>query len=233
MDEDLFALNVFSVVNLTRVVLPHMLQRWECVWCLLSSNNVSMCSKKWIFLILPPIATVSFSHAGAPFASFSSFYFRGSGCIALMSSSAGKAGVPFSGTYTGSKHGMPVLHGTMVLRLKTQQQLVNHCSKHDSTWTPLTYFLIMFSVAWILWVSPDGEDGHWHLSLYALPWTHVFKVTKLFAFPRMKPNSMCTFLLIWCFFFQFARGGRHRNPRSKFWWINESHWQKDDCWEVV
>ena len=28
MDEDLFALNVFSVVNLTRVVLPHMLQRW-------------------------------------------------------------------------------------------------------------------------------------------------------------------------------------------------------------
>ena len=159
--------------------------------------------------------------------------FRGSGCIALMSSSAGKAGVPFSGTYTGSKHGMPVLHGTMVLRLKTQQQLVNHCSKHDSTWTPLTYFLIMFSVAWILWVSPYGEDGHWHFSLYALPWTHVFKVTKLFAFPRMKPNSMCTFLLIWCFFFQFARGGRHRNRRPKFWWIDESHWQKDDCWEVV
>jgi len=59
VDEDLFALNVFSVVNLTRVVLPHMLQ-------------------------------------------------RGSGCIALMSSSAGKAGVPFSGTYTGSKH---ALHG--------------------------------------------------------------------------------------------------------------------------
>jgi len=56
VDEDLFALNVFSVVNLTRVVLPHMLH-------------------------------------------------RGSGCVALMSSSAGKAGVPFSGTYTGSKHG--------------------------------------------------------------------------------------------------------------------------------
>ena len=32
-------------------------------------------------------------------------FFRGSGCVALMSSSAGKAGVPFSGTYTGSKHG--------------------------------------------------------------------------------------------------------------------------------
>ena len=28
VDEDLFALNVFSVVNLTRVVLPHMLERW-------------------------------------------------------------------------------------------------------------------------------------------------------------------------------------------------------------
>ena len=32
-------------------------------------------------------------------------FLRGSGCVALMSSSAGKAGVPFSGTYTGSKHG--------------------------------------------------------------------------------------------------------------------------------
>ena len=31
VDEDLFALNVFSVVNLTRVVLPHMLQRWDFV----------------------------------------------------------------------------------------------------------------------------------------------------------------------------------------------------------
>merc|ERR1712210_299196 len=61
VDEDLFALNVFSVVNLTRVVLPHMLE-------------------------------------------------RGSGCIALMSSSAGKAGVPFSGTYTGSKHALPWTH---------------------------------------------------------------------------------------------------------------------------
>ena len=31
-----------------------------------------------------------------------------SGSIAVMSSTAGKAGVPFSGTYTGSKH---AIHG--------------------------------------------------------------------------------------------------------------------------
>ena len=33
---------------------------------------------------------------------------RNSGTFALMSSSAGKAGVPYSGSYTGSKH---ALHG--------------------------------------------------------------------------------------------------------------------------
>jgi len=59
VDRDLFDINVFSVVNLTRVVLPHMLE-------------------------------------------------RGGGTVAVMSSSAGKAGVPFSGTYTGSKH---AIHG--------------------------------------------------------------------------------------------------------------------------
>jgi len=59
VDQDLFNLNVFSVVNLTRTVLPHML-----------ANK--------------------------------------SGTVAVMSSSAGKAGVPFSGTYTGSKH---AVHG--------------------------------------------------------------------------------------------------------------------------
>jgi len=59
LDQDLFNLNVFSVVNLTRTVLPHMLER-----------------KK--------------------------------GTVAVMSSTAGKAGVPFSGTYTGSKH---AVHG--------------------------------------------------------------------------------------------------------------------------
>jgi len=52
VDESLFSLNVFSVVSLTRVVLPHMLE-------------------------------------------------RGSGSVSVMSSSAGKAGVPYSGTYTG------------------------------------------------------------------------------------------------------------------------------------
>jgi len=59
VDLDLFNLNVFSVVNLTRTVLPHMLE-------------------------------------------------NKSGTVAVMSSSAGKAGVPFSGTYTGSKH---AVHG--------------------------------------------------------------------------------------------------------------------------
>jgi len=59
VDRDLFELNVFSVINLTRVVLPHMLSRKN-------------------------------------------------GYIGVMSSSAGKAGVPYSGSYTGSKH---ALHG--------------------------------------------------------------------------------------------------------------------------
>ena len=57
----MFDLNVFSVINLTRVVLPHMLE-------------------------------------------------RGCGSIAVMSSVAGKTGVPFSGSYTGSKH---AVHGYM------------------------------------------------------------------------------------------------------------------------
>ena len=32
--------------------------------------------------------------------------------------------------------------------------------------------------------------------------------------------------------FQFTGGGRHRNPWSEFWRINEIHGQKDDRWEV-
>ena len=59
VDLDMFNLNVFSVVNLTRTVLGHML-----------ANK--------------------------------------SGVVSVMSSTAGKAGVPFSGTYTGSKH---AIHG--------------------------------------------------------------------------------------------------------------------------
>jgi len=59
VDKDLFELNVFSVVALARVVIPHM-----------TENK--------------------------------------SGHIAVMSSSAGKAGAPFSGSYTGSKH---AVHG--------------------------------------------------------------------------------------------------------------------------
>ena len=34
---------------------------------------------------------------------------RNSGTFALMSSTAGKAGVPFSGSYTGSKHALHVI----------------------------------------------------------------------------------------------------------------------------
>jgi len=59
VDRDLFELNVFSVINLARIVLRNMLE-------------------------------------------------RKSGHIAVMSSSAGKAGAPFSGSYTGSKH---AVHG--------------------------------------------------------------------------------------------------------------------------
>ena len=59
VDMEMFKLNVFSVVHLTRTVLPHM-----------EANK------------------------------------RGS--IAVTSSTAGKGGVPFSGTYTGSKH---AIHG--------------------------------------------------------------------------------------------------------------------------
>ena len=59
VDQDLFNLNVFSVVNLTRTVLDHM-----------------MANK--------------------------------SGVVSVMSSTAGKVGAPFSGTYTGSKH---AIHG--------------------------------------------------------------------------------------------------------------------------
>ena len=59
VDKDLFDLNVFSVVALSRVVMPH-------------------------------------------------FHERGEGTFAIMSSSAGKTGVPFSGTYTGSKHALHV-----------------------------------------------------------------------------------------------------------------------------
>lgn len=55
VDRQMFELNVFSVVHLSRVVVPHMLE-------------------------------------------------RGCGSIAVVSSVAGKTGVPFSGTYTGSKH---------------------------------------------------------------------------------------------------------------------------------
>ncbi len=51
--------NVFSVVSLSRLILPH-------------------------------------------------FEAKGRGCFALMSSTAGKVGVPFSGTYTASKHALHV-----------------------------------------------------------------------------------------------------------------------------
>ena len=59
VDLEIFNLNVFSVVSLTRTVVDHMV-----------TNK--------------------------------------SGVVAVMSSTAGKAGVPFSGTYTGSKH---AVHG--------------------------------------------------------------------------------------------------------------------------
>jgi len=59
VDKDLFELNVFSIISLSRCIMPHFLK-------------------------------------------------RNSGIFAIMSSSAGKAGVPYSGTYTGSKH---ALHG--------------------------------------------------------------------------------------------------------------------------
>ena len=59
VDKDVFELNVFSVVNLSRCIMPHFME-------------------------------------------------RNSGTFALMSSTAGKAGVPYSGSYTGSKHALHV-----------------------------------------------------------------------------------------------------------------------------
>ena len=44
-----------------------------------------------------------------------------SGSIAVMSSTAGKAGVPFSGTYTGSKH---AIHGYFE-SLRTEKVISN------------------------------------------------------------------------------------------------------------
>ena len=61
VDKDLFELNVFSLVNLTRAVLKH-------------------------------------------------FFANGGGQIGVVSSVAGKVGVPNSGAYTGSKHALQVSH---------------------------------------------------------------------------------------------------------------------------
>ena len=66
VDLDLFNLNVFSIVNLSRCIMPHFLE-------------------------------------------------RNSGTFALMSSTAGKAGVPFSGSYTGSKHALHVRNMTYIV----------------------------------------------------------------------------------------------------------------------
>ena len=57
VDKEVFDLNVFSAIHLTRIAIPH------------------------------------FTSCGA-------------GSIAVMSSAAGKLGVPLSGTYTGSKHAL-------------------------------------------------------------------------------------------------------------------------------
>ena len=59
VDRDIFDINVFSVVNLTRLILPHFLR-------------------------------------------------RGEGTFAVVTSSAGKVGAPFSGSYTGFKHALHV-----------------------------------------------------------------------------------------------------------------------------
>ena len=47
------------------------------------------------------------------------FLKRNSGIFAIMSSSAGKAGVPYSGAYTGSKHALHVGY----LKIKIFQDL--------------------------------------------------------------------------------------------------------------
>lgn len=71
VDMDLFDLNVFSVVNLSRCIMPHFIE-------------------------------------------------RNSGTFALMSSAAGKAGVPYSGSYTGSKHALHVSKHFLMHALLTQ-----------------------------------------------------------------------------------------------------------------
>ena len=83
VDLDLFNLNVFSIVNLSRCIMPHFLE-------------------------------------------------RNSGTFALMSSTAGKAGVPFSGSYTGSKHALHVRNMTYIV-------LDLDFVARDQTWTVVRF----------------------------------------------------------------------------------------------
>ena len=82
VDEDLFALNVFSVVNLTRVVLPHMLQRWNFVPFSLSSNCVFMCKfESFCFLLSWGFLLSHFPILGVVLIVSSLFHFKVSRCL--------------------------------------------------------------------------------------------------------------------------------------------------------
>jgi hypothetical protein len=78
VDRTMFELNVFSIVNLTRIVIPHFLE-------------------------------------------------NGKGTFAVMSSAAGKLGSPFSGSYTGTKHALQVVH----LRAVYPRVFCICCPVHD------------------------------------------------------------------------------------------------------
>ena len=71
-----------------------------------------------------------------------------------MSSSAGKAGVPYSGTYTGSKHALHVRNHTIIFFVKS-------CA----------YLLLG-----LFWITENRKNGNWYINYNALSWTNIFQL---------------------------------------------------------
>ena len=128
-----------------------------------------------------------------------------------MSSSAGKAGVPFSGTYTGSKHGD--LH-------KFPHQRVQPCTDTLSLFVLRRWAPASLSACSVLDPHSQGVIKRNTAGLTASSSHSWF------------PIAIVHLYIYALHLFQFTGGGRHRNPWSEFWRINEIHGQKDDRWEV-
>lgn len=79
---------------------------------------------------------------------------RNSGTFALMSSAAGKAGVPYSGSYTGSKHALHV---------------------RDALFSGWKKFLKPIFRIGVFRVSENGENGDRNSGDHVVPRTHVFQ----------------------------------------------------------